>query len=301
MSVLVTGATGNVGSVVVEQLVAAGLDVRAFTRSPEKATFGPGVTAVKGELLDVDALRAAMDGVDAVFLLSPVVPDELNATISALNLCREANIKAIVYLSVFQVEQTADVPHFASKFAAERMIEKFHMPVTILRPNAYMQSPVVKDSLVGQGVFPFPIGQKGVSFTDIRDIAEVAVLEFQRRLAAEEALGPEVYEVAAEDVLTGEDLRQTVERSAWPPNRIHRGRPRPIRPELAGLRPQLDGLRLQVHDEALPRERPRIDRRRTRASAPTPGPQPALLLRLRHGERQAVGRGVRLTPTAHGR
>ena len=48
MSVLVTGATGNVGSVVVEQLVATGLDVRAFTRSPEKATFGPGVTRGQG-------------------------------------------------------------------------------------------------------------------------------------------------------------------------------------------------------------------------------------------------------------
>jgi len=98
MSVLVTGATGTVGSVVVKQLVAAGFDVRAFTRSPENATFAPGVTPFKGELLDVDALRAAMDGVEAVFLLSPVVPDELNVTISALNLCREAKIKAIAYL-----------------------------------------------------------------------------------------------------------------------------------------------------------------------------------------------------------
>lgn len=86
MSVLVTGATGTVGSVVVSQLAAAGLKVRAFTRSPEKAKLPSGVTAFKGELLDVDALRAAMDGVKAVFLLSPVVPDELNVTISALNL-----------------------------------------------------------------------------------------------------------------------------------------------------------------------------------------------------------------------
>jgi uncharacterized protein YbjT (DUF2867 family) len=77
------------------------------------------------------------------------------------------------------------------------------MPVTILRPNAYMQSPGVKDAL-GHGMFPFPIGQKGVSFTDIRDIAEVAVLEIQRRLASVEPLGPEIYEVVAEDVLTGE-------------------------------------------------------------------------------------------------
>jgi uncharacterized protein YbjT (DUF2867 family) len=81
MSVLVTGATGTVGSVVVPRLVAAGMDVRAFTRSPEKVTFAPGVTPFKGELLDADALRAAMDGVEAVFLLSPVVPDELNVTI----------------------------------------------------------------------------------------------------------------------------------------------------------------------------------------------------------------------------
>jgi len=62
MSVLVTGATGTVGSVVVKQLVAGGFDVRAFTRSPEKATFAPGVTPFKGELLDVDALRAFPTG-----------------------------------------------------------------------------------------------------------------------------------------------------------------------------------------------------------------------------------------------
>ena len=203
MSVLVTGATGTVGSVVVSQLVTAGLDVRAFTRSPEKATFAPGVTPFKGELLDVDALRAAMDGVEAVFLLSPVVPDELNVTISALNLIREARIKSVAYLSVFEVDETPDVPHFAAKYAAERLISKYDMPVTILRPNAYMQSPGIQDAL-DHGVFPFPIGQKGVSFTDVRDIAEVAVLEIQRRLAAEEPFGPEIYDVIAEDVLTGE-------------------------------------------------------------------------------------------------
>jgi uncharacterized protein YbjT (DUF2867 family) len=202
MRVLVTGATGNVGSVVVEQLVAAGLEVRAFTRSPEKVTAS-GVTAFKGELLDVDALRSAMDGVEGLFLLSPVVPDELNVTMSARNLCREAKIKAIAYLSVFRVEEAADIPHYASKFAAERMIAEYGMPVSILRPNAYMQSPGVKEAL-GHGVFPFPIGHKGVSFTDVRDIAEVAVLELERRLAAKDALGPETFEVVAEDVWTGE-------------------------------------------------------------------------------------------------
>ena len=71
--------------------------------------------------------------------------------------CREAKIKAIAYLSVFRVEETADVPHFASKFAAERMITEYNMPATILRPNSYMQSPGVKDALA-HGVFPFTSG-----------------------------------------------------------------------------------------------------------------------------------------------
>jgi uncharacterized protein YbjT (DUF2867 family) len=157
----------------------------------------------------VDALRAAMDGVEGVFLLSPVVADELNVTISALNLCREANIRAIAYLSVFGVgEKTSNVPHYASKFGAERMITDSNMPATILRPNAYMQSPGIKEAVVSHGIFPFPIGQKGVSFTDVRDIAEVAVLEIQRRLAAEEVLGPETFEIVGEDVLTGPSAAQ---------------------------------------------------------------------------------------------
>src|SRR4051812_11904116 len=160
MNVLVTGATGTVGSVVVSRLAGAGFKVRAYTRSPEKAKFPAGVTPFKGELLDVDALRAAMDGVEGVFLLSPVVPDELNVTISALNLCREANVKAIAYLSVFRVgAKTSDVPHYASKFGAERMISDFNMPATILRPNAFMQSPGIKEALLDHGMFPFPIGQ----------------------------------------------------------------------------------------------------------------------------------------------
>jgi uncharacterized protein YbjT (DUF2867 family) len=207
MSVLVTGATGNVGSLVVENLAASGVEVHALTRSPENANFPSGVTAFKGELVDVESLRAAMEGVEAVFLLSPVVLDELNGTLSALNLIREAKIKAVTYLSVFGVEEGADVPHYAGKYAAERVILKYNMPVTILRPNAFMQSSAVKESL-DYGQFPFPIGQKGISFTDVRDIAELAVLEIQRRLDAPEPLGPEIYEIIAEDVLTGDSVAE---------------------------------------------------------------------------------------------
>ena len=57
MTILVTGATGNVGRQVVEQLVKRGADVRALVRDPAKANFPAGVTVVQGDLLDVDSLR----------------------------------------------------------------------------------------------------------------------------------------------------------------------------------------------------------------------------------------------------
>ena len=77
MSILVTGSTGKIGSKVVTQLVQQGFAVRALTRSPEKAQFPQGVTPVKGDLLDADAMRAALQGVSTLFLLVPNDADEL--------------------------------------------------------------------------------------------------------------------------------------------------------------------------------------------------------------------------------
>jgi uncharacterized protein YbjT (DUF2867 family) len=100
MTILVTGATGNVGRQVVEQLVKRGADVRALVRDPAKANFPASVNVVKGDLLDVDSLRSAFSGVSTLFLLNAVVAEEFTQALTALNLAREAGIERIVYLSV---------------------------------------------------------------------------------------------------------------------------------------------------------------------------------------------------------
>ena len=100
MTILVTGATGTVGRNVVEQLAKRGADVRVLVRDPAKADFPAGVTAVKGDLLDVDSLRSAFSGVSTLFLLNAVVPDEFTQALIALNLGREAGVERLVYLSV---------------------------------------------------------------------------------------------------------------------------------------------------------------------------------------------------------
>ncbi len=207
MSILVAGSTGTIGTQVLDSLQGRGLDVRALTRSPETAQLPPGVTPVRGDLADVDAVRTALNGVSTLFLLVPNVADELTQAMLTLTAAREAGVKGLVYLSVLKGEAYADVPHFAGKYTVERMIEASDLPATILRPAYFIQNDVrLKDALLKFGVYGMPIGSKGVSMVDIRDIGEAAALELARREQSASSLGREIYTLAGPDALTGEGI-----------------------------------------------------------------------------------------------
>ncbi|WP_018316393.1 SDR family oxidoreductase [Bradyrhizobium sp. WSM2793] len=207
MTILVTGATGAVGRQVVEQLVKRGADVRALVRDPAKASFPAGVTVAQGDLLDVDALRDALAGVSTLFLLNAVVPDEFTQALITLNLARETGVERVVYLSVIHSDLYVNVPHFAGKFGVERMIEQMGFNATILRPAYFMQNELtIKDVVTGYGVYPMPIGSKGLAMIDVRDIGEIAALELVHR---EQAAGPlplDRINLVGPHTLTGADV-----------------------------------------------------------------------------------------------
>jgi uncharacterized protein YbjT (DUF2867 family) len=206
MTILVTGATGNVGRNVVEQLAKRGTQVRALVRDPSKAKFADGVEVVQGDLLDVDSLRAAMTGVSTLFLLNGVVADEYTQALIALNVAREAGIDRIVYLSVIHSDRYVNVPHFAGKFGVERMIEQMKLGATILRPAYYMDNEItIKDVVTGYGIYPMPIGDKGLAMIDARDVGEVAALELIRREKAPTPLPSNRINLVGPDTLTGTD------------------------------------------------------------------------------------------------
>ena len=206
MTILVTGATGLVGRHVTEHLVARGADVRAFVRDPGAAGLPAGVSLAKGDFLDINAVKTALDGVTTLFLLNAVVPDELTQALVALDLARKAGIRRVVYLSVFHGERYIDVPHFAGKLAVERMIEETGIPATILRPAYYMNNDLlIRDVVTDHGVYPMPIGGRGLAMIDARDIAEIAAIELLRRERSDEALPLDRINLVGPDVLTAAD------------------------------------------------------------------------------------------------
>jgi uncharacterized protein YbjT (DUF2867 family) len=207
MTILVTGATGNIGGQVVQHLVDRGADVRALVRDPSKAKFPAGVAVVKGDLLDVDSLRTAFEGVSTLFLLNAVVPDEFTQALIALNVARSFGIERIVYLSVIHPDVYVNVPHFAGKFGVERMIEQMGMQATILRPAYFIQNDLmVQDAITGYGVYPMPVGEKGLAMIDVRDIAEIAALELLRREQAAQPIALSRINLVGPELLTGKDI-----------------------------------------------------------------------------------------------
>jgi uncharacterized protein YbjT (DUF2867 family) len=209
MSILVTGATGTIGSLIVQGLADAGSEVKALVRQPGKRIFPAGVTEVVGDLTDVPAMREALSSVRTLFLLNAVTPDETTQALIALNLAREAGIERVVYLSVIHADKYTNVPHFTSKYTVERMIETLGIPATILRPAYFMQNEaMVQEAIQNYGIYPMPIGATGVSMVDTRDIADVAVAELLRRERAQRPLPQLTLDVVGPDVLTGESAAE---------------------------------------------------------------------------------------------
>jgi uncharacterized protein YbjT (DUF2867 family) len=178
MKILVIGGTGHVGSEVIKQLAQRGASVRALVRKQDATTKMPeGVEIIQGDLLDPVSVRKALDGVDKLYLLNAVAPDELTQGLIAYDLAKKQKLKQIVYHSVFKVEKFKDVPHFASKLAIETALREFDLPFTIIRPNYFYQNDAsLKDVITMAGVYPMPLGAPGVSAVDTRDIAEAAAI-----------------------------------------------------------------------------------------------------------------------------
>jgi uncharacterized protein YbjT (DUF2867 family) len=184
--ILVIGGTGNVGGALVGELLKRGANVRVLARKHSgEGNLPAGVQVAIGDLLDPVSLQKALLGVDKLYLLNAVVPDELTQGLIAYDLAKRLKLKHIVYHSVFRVEHFKDVPHFAAKLAIENALREFDVPFTVIRHNYFFQNDAtLKDALTKAAIYPVPLGQVGVSAVDIRDIAEATAIAYLRATMA---------------------------------------------------------------------------------------------------------------------
>src|SRR5882672_11428826 len=105
MTVLATGATGKFASLVVPALVSHGIQVRAVVHDPGKSDLPLGHGAsqvVAADLGDVASVRAALDGIDGAFLITPAfAPDATKMGLNFIEAARAAGVRKIVYNGVY--------------------------------------------------------------------------------------------------------------------------------------------------------------------------------------------------------
>ncbi|MBI5487331.1 MAG: SDR family oxidoreductase [Deltaproteobacteria bacterium] len=176
--ILVTGATGKVGSELIQSLQEGKAKFRALVHKPEDvARLGKlGVDAVAGDLGKRETLAPAFRGVDHLFLLSPPSPQ---SAVFAENLLQEAKLAGVEH--VVRLSALGASPESACRFLGdhariEQRIEQLGFGFTHLRPAMFFQNFLWFDApaIKSQGAIYAPAGDARTGFIDTRDIAAVA-------------------------------------------------------------------------------------------------------------------------------
>lgn len=168
--ILITGATGNIGSALTKLLTEQNIPFRAMVRSKTDIP-----EAVTGDFNDPTSITAALQGIERAFLLTNSSEQAEQQQFTFVELAKKAGVKHIVKLSQWAADANSPVRFLRYHAAVEKKIRESGMTYTFLRPNLFMQGLLVfKDSIVNEGTFFAPAGDAKISAVDIRDIAAAA-------------------------------------------------------------------------------------------------------------------------------
>jgi uncharacterized protein YbjT (DUF2867 family) len=207
MRTLVIGGTGTVGRELVKRLIAMEEDVFIMTRDAEPH-HPAGARLIRGDLDDAASVRTAARGMDRMFLLVAQGPWETEQGLAAVAAARAEELSRLVYMSVRMPTFATDVPHFATKQVIERAVRCSEIPYTILRPNNFFQNDLAfLDVITQYGVYPQPIGSKGIARVDVRDIADVSAVTLV--VGGHDG---ETYELNGPELLTGVSVAEAYAR-----------------------------------------------------------------------------------------
>jgi uncharacterized protein YbjT (DUF2867 family) len=174
-SVLVTGATGTIGRDVAKRLSEKGVSVRAGVRDQAKARnqFGSDIALAPFDFENAKTLSGALEGAEKVFLLPPLLPNQLEVMNVFVDAAKRAGVRHIVKLSAIGVDDETQPMAIKWHGANEQHIRESGVVFTFLRPNSFMQN-FFTYFPPRNGAIYLPWGNGTASFVDTRDIASVA-------------------------------------------------------------------------------------------------------------------------------
>jgi uncharacterized protein YbjT (DUF2867 family) len=179
-TILVTGATGNVGHHVVRQLAERDMTTRAFVRDPVAGAarlgdLGRSVGLHVGDLEDPSAIRAALRGVDRLFLTAADGPAKVAQEQRVIDLAAETGVELVVKLSAMHADGSSPLPVFAWHGTIERHLAASGLPTVVLQPAFFMTNLLmVAPGVAATDTLFAPTGGSKVAMVDVRDVAAVA-------------------------------------------------------------------------------------------------------------------------------
>jgi uncharacterized protein YbjT (DUF2867 family) len=174
LKVLVTGATGNTGSLLVPALLSAGVDVRIFVRNEAKAKplKDLGAEVVLGDLDQPETILSAVKNVDKIYLLTWNGETQLEQAKNVIDAAKKSGNPHIIRHSMWGPENSRIIKQ---GYKIEEMLKASGLPWTILKPTFYMQNTMMAaQTISSDGVIYWDMKDGKLGMIDVRDIADTA-------------------------------------------------------------------------------------------------------------------------------
>ncbi|MGW4328404.1 NAD(P)H-binding protein [Nocardia sp. NPDC004573] len=204
--IVITGATGTIGSEIVRQLSERGTAIRAVTRNPDRAHVPTGVEVVRGDYTDPASMAKAMAGAEAAFIVGVLGPEYVELDRALIATARDAGVGRIVKLSAIGTGDSGLGRVGTWHLPGEQAARESGVDWTILRPSSFASNTLSWAAAIraGQPV-PNMTGNAAQGVIDPRDVAGVAV---EALISADHA--GRVYTLTGPELLTTHDLAATL-------------------------------------------------------------------------------------------
>jgi NAD(P)H dehydrogenase (quinone) len=163
-NVMISGANGDTGRAAVREAIALGLDVRAMVHNRDarsEALETLGAEVVLGDLLEIDTVRAAMEGANAAYFVWPVAPGLIHATVNFAQAAKEAGVSIVINLSQRSANRDSTSHSCRDSFIAEQVFNWSGLSVIHLRPTYFLEWLLYPWQLpyLQKGILRMPVGK----------------------------------------------------------------------------------------------------------------------------------------------